>query len=290
MLFNLPFFRQAPSILKWETEYLRHAARFATGTQRRIRFAFTQLKECVPGDTRATRLSKTTVLCVLTDLSLRRTACSVNEVAKSLRAAWNWGVEYLDLPTENPFRVQKFPQDEKPRHVPSLEDFQAVYNLASGRDALLLLTALHTAARRNELFRLTWQDVDLARKIIRLGTRKRRGGGMQYDWVPMTERLFTEFSSLRRDSKPSERIIFARKSGEPFKTRATLLRILCERAGVRRFGFHGIRHLSASMMARGNMPLPDIQHVLRHKSSTTTVKYIHSLGVTKENLDRIFCN
>ena len=44
------------------------------------------------------------------------------------------------------------------------------------------------------------------------------------------------------------------------------------------FGFHSIRHLTASTLYKMGVTIADIQSVLRHQSATTTAKYIKSLG------------
>jgi integrase len=50
---------------------------------------------------------------------------------------------------------------------------------------------------------------------------------------------------------------------------------LCDDAGVKRFEYHGIRHLSAHIaILAESMTLPDIQHLLRHKSILTTQRYV----------------
>ena len=53
---------------------------------------------------------------------------------------------------------------------------------------------------------------------------------------------------------------------------------LCERVKVKPFGFHSIRHLTASTLYKLGYVVADIQTVLRHESATTTAKYIKSLG------------
>ena len=53
---------------------------------------------------------------------------------------------------------------------------------------------------------------------------------------------------------------------------------LCERAKVKPFGFHSIRHLTASSLYKLGFVLADIQYVLRHESASTTAKYIKSIG------------
>jgi len=54
------------------------------------------------------------------------------------------------------------------------------------------------------------------------------------------------------------------------------LRQLCSKAEVKQFGFHGIRHLFASILASRNVPLVKIQKMIRHGSITTTARYTHS--------------
>jgi integrase len=63
----------------------------------------------------------------------------------------------------------------------------------------------------------------------------------------------------------------------PYLYRQHWLKKLCARAGVKQFGFHGIRHLFASILASKNVPLVEIQKMLRHGSIATTQRYIHSL-------------
>jgi integrase len=78
-------------------------------------------------------------------------------------AAWNWGIKYLGLPTDNPCLVERFPEIKQPRYVPSEKDFWKVYKAAwTEQDAIMLLSYLHLAARKSELFRLKWVDVDFS--------------------------------------------------------------------------------------------------------------------------------
>jgi integrase len=63
----------------------------------------------------------------------------------------------------------------------------------------------------------------------------------------------------------------------PYLYRQHWLRKLCAKVGVKKFGFHGIRHLFVSILAANNRPLVEIQQILRHGSITTTARYIHTL-------------
>lgn len=282
-------FHRSPSIAEWRTAYLNYAQ--ATNVRRTVeskRFFFRLLTETFASRTPVTALRRDRVLSFLARVAGERTGGSANDTRKRLSAAWTWAAQNMkNFPKENPFfGVGKFPMDEQPRYVPPYEDFAAVLDCADEADYALLLTALHTAARRGELFRLRWDDVDFNRKIVRLGTRKRAGGGMEYDWIPMTTTL-TSVLAAHKEKTKSE-LIFSRDGGIPYKTRPRLLHRLCGKAGVRRFGYHAIRHLSASLMAQYGMAIPGIQSVLRHKTPLTTSVYLHRLGVVQQDLDRVF--
>jgi integrase len=54
-----------------------------------------------------------------------------------------------------------------------------VVKVAEGQARVLLLTFLHTAGRRSEVYRLTWSDVDFFQRQLRLTTRKRQDGSME---------------------------------------------------------------------------------------------------------------
>jgi integrase len=120
-----------------------------------------------------------------------RSGYAANKDRKNLVAAWNWGIKYMSptLQSPNPCLVERMPEVRQPRYVPPEEDFWKVYDAAKGQDKVMLLTFLHLAARRGEVFRMQWSDIDFGSSRIRLWTRKRKDGAYEYDWLPMTQEL-----------------------------------------------------------------------------------------------------
>ncbi len=48
-----------------------------------------------------------------------------------------------------------------------------------------------------------------------------------------------------------------------------------------RFGFHAIRHLSASILFKLGYEVGVMQAILRHKSPNTTERYLRSIGLER---------
>jgi integrase len=193
------------------------------------------------------------------------------------------------LPNSNPCLVEKMPETRQPRYVPPEEDFWKIYEWAEGQDKVMLLAFLHLAARRGELFRLTWEDVDFGNSRIRLWTRKRQGGTYEYNWLPMTKELRKTLLWWleNRPIKDKECVFLCLNEhpgqkenyGQPFVSNQKFMRRMCNMAGVKPFGFHAIRHLSASILHHLGYGVAAIQPILRHKSPRTTELYLRSIGI-----------
>ena len=213
---------------------------------------------------------------------------AANKDRKNLTAAWGWGTKFLGLPDKNPFKsVDRFGEERQPRYVPSEQDFWKVYAVTeTTQDRVMLLAYLHTAARRSEILKLRWDDVDLTNSKLRLWTRKRKDGSLEADWITMTHDLREALAKHKQTANSV--FVFSRERGQRYTARQHWLRYLCGLAGVKYFSLHAIRHLTASILDQAGMELTVIQAILRHKSATTTARYMHSLRGTRAALDDVF--
>jgi integrase len=164
----------------------------------------------------------------------------------------------------------------------------------------MLTSFLHLAGRRNEIFGLKLVDLDFPNSKVRLWTRKQENGNLEEDWLPMTKELkavLLKWLEIRMGIKgidPKHVFICFDKTpfcdqyfGKPFKKRQHFMKRLCEKAKVKPFGFHAIRHLTATILYHKGYKVSHIQAVLRHKSAQTTERYLKSLGLefVREVLD-----
>lgn len=223
----------------------------------------------------------------LNKLAIKVSGHRANKYRQHIVRAYNWGIRALGLPEPNPWRVERYKEIKRPRRMPTIEEFWQVYDAATEREKRLLLTFLHTAGRRNEVFSIKKDDVDFENGRIRLWTKKRMGG-LEPDWLPMTEELEEVLKEQRLEAPFNENVFVNPDTGLPWAEHGRLLPRLCKKAGVEPFGYHAIRHLSASILDDKGFPLSAIQAILRHKSSHTTARYLHSLRGAKVELGEAF--
>lgn len=281
---------------EWATAYLNDAQRRCTEkTYAKKRGAFRRLAELC-GNIEITKLTPTLALAFLQRRHDSKSGCAANTDRQNLGKAWEWGRKFIDgFPVlANPFYVvDRFKEEHQPRYVPPVEDFDKVLSIAEGQDKVMLTTFINLAARRGEVFRLKWSDMDFREGVVRLTTGKTRDGSVRSDFIPMSGELRRTLMQWWQDRPIQSEYVFSmldnayaanRNPGDPFSSRAHFMRKICKRAGVKPFGFHAIRHLSATILYKAGESVSMIQKVLRHQNATTTNRYLKSLGFEVEEM------
>ncbi len=270
------------SLIEWATLYLDYSLKYRPKTYSEKKTAFKRLFKHIPPKTLVSDLKKGEVLKFLQAQFHTRSGHMANKDRKNLSAAWNDAMRFFDdFPAlQNPFQaVPPFPADCGSHYVPPEADFWKVVDVSRGQDWVMLFTFLHTAARRNEVYRLKWGDIDFGGQRTRLGTRKAGGGSLVHEWIPMTGELFTIL--LEHRQRAVNEWVFTqsvgRHKGKPYTENRGFPQGLCQLAEVKSFGCHGIRGLTASILAKSNVPMKAIQEILRHKRLTTTERYVRGM-------------
>lgn len=139
------------------------------------------------------------------------------------------------------------------------------------------LLSLHTGARAGEVFRLKWQDINLARGVITFMDTKNgqtRQAVMTADVRAMLQR--------RGPGRPSH-FVFTSTDGKPVvKVSKTFERVVASlgfNEGVddqrHKFCFHSLRHTFASWMAMSGADLMTLKEAMGHKTLAMTLRYSH---------------
>lgn len=191
--------------------------------------------------------------------------------------------------------IRKFPVERGRKVIPRREDIDRVIAAAEPLDQAYLITILLTGARVGEINHLTWADVDIEHRCIRLWTRKKRGGDRKYRTVHMTPRVAEALRYAKSACPGRSPWVFPNpvmvrdypdKPGTWFyRYRDKFLKTLCRRLGIPVFTYHCLRHYTASALDEAGVPLASIQKILGHERATTTDGYLQDLGRAETSLD-----
>lgn len=196
-----------------------------------------------------------------------------NRHLRLIRATFRHGIEtgiWEDDPTRG---VRMYPGAQAKRYVPPLGDIKKVLAAANDEQRAYLNTVLHSMGRITAVNHLRWEDVGPDYLILR--TRKARNSDEKEIRVPLNRTLRVTLDSLPRQS---EYVFTNPKTGKPYVYRNQLMKLLCERAQVKRFSYHSLRHYGASHLVKHGVPITDVQQLLGHSQVLTTSIYLRSLG------------
>lgn len=160
------------------------------------------------------------------------------------------------------------------------EEADRLIAAAEGEWRTMVVVALRTGLRRGELLALGKDAVDLNHRRIavrrnfyrgRFGTPK-SGKAREVPLSDQAARALAAHTHTR-----SEALVFCDAAGRPFTDThmRCQLRAICKRAGLRRIGWHVLRHTFASHLVMRGVPLRAVQELMGHSSIVVTQRYAH---------------
>jgi integrase len=161
----------------------------------------------------------------------------------------------------------------------TFEESHQLVAAAEGEWRTMVMVATRSGLRQGELLALRWKDVDLgARKIVVrrsvwegiVGTTK-GGRAREVELSPDTVAALKAQRHLRGE------LVFCNADGTML-TKNQCRRPLydaCGRAGIRKIGWHILRHTFASHLVMRGVPIKVVQELLGHRDIKTTMRYAH---------------
>jgi integrase/recombinase XerD len=172
--------------------------------------------------------------------------------------------------------------------IPSDEQWQLILGAAHTeplRNRLMLALAYDAGLRREELCLLRTDDVDPAYRTLRIRaetTKGRRERVVPYSAA--TGHLLRAYLTQRRSLSRAAGALFLSESRRNRAASITLwtwskvVQGIARRAGVQQFSTHTLRHLCLTDLARAGWELHLIATFAGHRSTQTTLQYIHLSG------------
>jgi len=167
--------------------------------------------------------------------------------------------------SETELKSLKVALDEKQYRKGTQDINQTFYRLR-----MLVLVALTTGMRQAEIFNLRWPDILYAEGLIAVRSRL-KGGKMRY--VPMPQELADE---LRRFPVTigEDRVFPPKRLARGKRQRVEgSFEDLLERANIKDFRFHDLRHTFASWYMMNGGDLYELAKILGHSNIKMTERY-----------------
>lgn len=136
----------------------------------------------------------------------------------------------------------------------------------------IVLIAVSTGMRRNEILTLTWRQVNFVQKCIILETTK-NGRARRVPIQGSAYEVLREFARVRRldtellfprDNDPTQHAIIREAWRQAVK-----------RAGIKKFRFHDLRHTAASYFAMSGATTRDLCDIFGWQTMQMAMRYAH---------------
>jgi len=197
---------------------------------------------------------------------------TINRQSATLSKMFNWSIERGYHPGPNPMRqIKKF--RESPGRVRYLTADEASRFLLASAHHLkpIVLTALHTGGRLEELLTLTWGDVNFDLGIVSF--KRATTKGRKERQVPLSPELSSGLRRLRPGA--AQELVFTYNGRKIGSVRTSFLTAQ-KKAGLGTdVVFHTLRHTFASWFMMNGGDLYRLQKYLGHSSLAMTQRYSH---------------
>jgi integrase len=204
-----------------------------------------------------------------------------NRELGDLKAIYNWAIREkrrsgvpkgFESPLSN---VRKLPEQTRRVHVPEerINTLLALARVSPYRRMYgLILTALASGARRNELRRMRWDNTDLQRGLAEIGTDFKTGRNRT---LILSSEVTAELSKYKKH-QPDALVFCGTDSYAPYDERREWYRLRKE-AGLPELHFHDLRHIAAARMLKAGASTLAASQVLGHADTRMIARRYGSL-------------
>ena len=202
----------------------------------------------------------------------QRSPATVNRYMAAMSGLFSWAVQqhYIDAHpmkgiaslAEGAARLRILSPEEK-------QDLISACRSAGGlRLQALVVVGLATGARRGEILKLRWSDLDIEARVVTING----SGRLQRRTLPLPASAMSLLAKLARVRRIDGNLIFADSHGLVVFPRAAWKAALAT-AGIEDYRFHDLRHSTAAYLAKSGASLPEIAQVLGNRTLQGVRRY-----------------
>jgi integrase len=167
-------------------------------------------------------------------------------------------------------RVKQLPENNRRLRYLSMEECSEFISACSSHLRPIVITALNTGMRKEEILSLKWdENIDLKHRFILL-TNTKNGERRE---IPLNQVLFETLQSVPRHINSP--YVFVDDEGRRFTDVKRSFKTACRKIGIKDFRFHDFRHTFASHLVMAGVDITTVKELLGHKTLTMTLRYAH---------------
>jgi integrase len=187
--------------------------------------------------------------------------------------------------------------------VPTKTEVAAIIAAATGPNRPRLITLLFSGMRTEELRALTWEDIDLARGMVRIRQAAQQNGTIGptksaagYREIPLPPIAINTLRKWKLKSRPGSVLVFPGRGTAPLDHggiqqgfgRVQRAAGVVDEKGEAKYSLHALRHFYASWhIERGTQP-KRLQQLMGHASIRMTYDtYGHWLGAGEDEHEKL---
>ena len=204
------------------------------------------------------------------------TPATANLALVLLRIMFNCAIRWDLLPQgSNATRDIKLfeTNNQRQRYLSKEEMMRLLTELEVNRNrqaCTVIRLLLLTGARKREILHAKWEDVDFVQRLLRVPLSK----SGKYRFIPLSARAVQLIQGIDRN-EGSPYLFVTPKTGRAPNSLANCWRTIKENAGLHDLRIHDLRHSFASFLINNGRSLYEVQRILGHADSKTTMRYAH---------------
>lgn len=199
---------------------------------------------------------------------------SVNREIALLSKAFNTAVKKWKWSESNPCReVDSLPENNKRVRYFKNQEVEKLYKELPKWLKPIITIARFTGLRLSNVLSLSWDKVDIFRKVITVG--KTKNG--EPIGLPMNNMVFDTLKTLNKVRHLNTTLIFPSNNGvnRCRHSVSKAFRKACKRAGINDFCFHDLRHDFGSNLVQRGVDIYSVAQLMGHKDIRMTQRYSH---------------
>lgn len=201
---------------------------------------------------------------------------SINRYLEILSKMFNLGIDNR-LISQNPVnKVKKLLEDNHKVRFLTKDEEDRLYKALPEFLKPIVTTALQTGMRKGEILNLKWSNIDFEYGFIEL--LKTKSGKARK--IPISDKLK---QVLNKQDKNNQYVFMNPETGLPYVDIKKSFNKAMEKAGIKNFRFHDLRHTVATRLVEKGIDLLVVMDILGHSKIETTMRYLHPIPKRKSD-------